>query len=99
MRYTLSVIVSFQHAGLQRFYETGSKAGINPAHANKLARMLSVLDQARDPSPLLTFPGYQTHRLTGDMSGFWSLRVSGNWRVVFRFVGEDVELVDYLDYH
>ena len=50
-------------------------------------------------APLLTFPGYRAHKLTGSLAGYWSLRVSGNWRLIFRFVGEDVELVDYLDYH
>lgn len=98
-RYTKGVIVSFRHTGLRQFYETGFKAGINPAHAEKLSRMLSVLDQLHDAAPLLTFPGYRAHKLTGDLEGFWSLRVSGNWRVIFRFLGEDVELVDYLDYH
>lgn len=93
------VIVSFKHAGLQQFYESGSKSGIDPAHADKLARMLSVLDQVHDPAPLLAFPGYRAHKLTGSLAGYWSLRVSGNWRLIFRFVGEDVELVDYLDYH
>nr|WP_295028205.1 type II toxin-antitoxin system RelE/ParE family toxin [uncultured Mobiluncus sp.] len=52
------MIVSFKHAGLQRFYESGVKSGINPEHADKLARMLSVLDQVHSPAPLLTFPGY-----------------------------------------
>ena len=50
-------------------------------------------------APLLTFPGYRAHKLTGSLAGYWSLRISGNWRLIFRFVGEDVELVDYLDYH
>ena len=93
------MIVSFKHPGLQKFYETGSKAGINPMHAQKLKRILSVLDQTHDPAPLLTFPGYHAHQLSGDLNNFWSLRVSGNWRVIFRFIGDDVELVDYLDYH
>ena len=93
------MIVSFKHEGLRRFFETGSKAGINPQHADKLTRILSVLDQVHDPAPLLTFPGYQAHELTGDRKGEWSIKVSGNWRVTFRFIGEDVELVDYLDYH
>jgi len=39
------------------------------------------------------------HPLKGEFKGFWSIRVNGNWRVIFCFVGADVELVDYLDYH
>lgn len=70
-RYSERVIVSFRHAGLRQFYETGSKAGINPTHAEKLSRMLSVLDQLHDPAPLLIFPDYRAHKLAGDLEGFW----------------------------
>ena len=44
-------------------------------------------------------PGYPLHPLHGKLESYWAVNVSGNWRVVFRFVGTDVELVDYLDYH
>lgn len=44
-------------------------------------------------------PGMCLHPLKGELTGFWSVSVSGNWRVIFRFIGTDVELVDYLDYH
>ncbi|WP_156192345.1 type II toxin-antitoxin system RelE/ParE family toxin [Corynebacterium kalinowskii] len=93
------MIVSFKHRGLESFFRTGSRKGIQTEHARKLSRILSVLDVAESIDPLLSIPGYRTHALTGNRSGFWSLKVSGNWRVVFRFVGTDVELVDYLDYH
>ncbi|QMV85282.1 type II toxin-antitoxin system mRNA interferase toxin, RelE/StbE family [Corynebacterium hindlerae] len=93
------MIVSFQHRGLEEYFKTGSKRGIQPQHANKLSRVLSVLDQATTIEPILRIPGYRAHELVGDRKGFWSVRITGNWRVIFRFVGEDVELVDYLDYH
>lgn len=98
MRYTFVVIVSFQHRRLEEFFRTGSKRGIQTQHASKLARVLSALDQATTIEPILHIPGYRAHELSGDRNGFWSLRITGNWRVIFRFVGEDVELVDYLDY-
>jgi proteic killer suppression protein len=60
--------------------------------------ILSILDVAIVPSEL-NLPGYRLHPLKGQLTGYWSMTVSGNWRVIFRFVGVDVELVDYLDYH
>lgn len=56
------------------------------------------MDRATVPDDL-DLPGWRLHPLRGGLTGFWSLSVSGNWRVVFRFIGTDIELVDYLDYH
>ncbi|HBP5001883.1 TPA: Killer protein [Pseudomonas aeruginosa] len=92
------MIKSFQHKGLRVFYETGSTKGIRADHAKRLARVLPFLDRAAAPADV-DFPGWRLHQLKGDMAGYWSVTISGNWRVVFRFVGTDVELVDYLDYH
>ncbi|MFY8105910.1 MAG: type II toxin-antitoxin system RelE/ParE family toxin [Elstera sp.] len=92
------MIVSFRHKGLQRFYETGSVRGIQTAHAAKLNRILGLLNVSVGPQDL-TLPGFRLHPLSGDAKGYWSLWVSGNWRITFRFIGTDVELVDYLDYH
>lgn len=92
------MIISFQHKGLKVFYESGSTRGIRADHAKRLARMLPVLDRAQAPDDL-DVPGWRLHPLSGKLQGFWSLTVSGNWRVIFRFVGSDVELLDYLDYH
>ena len=92
------MIVSFWHKGLEALYERDSKAGLEAKHVAKLRRILSLLDVARAPNDL-QIPGFRTHPLKGNRSGFWSIWVSGNWRITFRFVGDDVELVDYLDYH
>ncbi|MBM4228277.1 MAG: Killer protein [Gammaproteobacteria bacterium] len=92
------MIRSFAHKGLEAFYRSGSKAGILPRHAPRLRLQLTALDSAIRPEDL-TAPGWRLHPLTGDLRGFHSLSVNGNWRVIFRFVGTDVELVDYLDYH
>ncbi|WP_298744641.1 type II toxin-antitoxin system RelE/ParE family toxin [uncultured Microbacterium sp.] len=92
------MIVSFRHKGLQALYESGTKKGVQPAHAPKLTRILGVLDVAQAPADL-SIPGFRTHELRGDLAGHWSAWVNGNWRVTFRFVGQDVELVDYQDYH
>lgn len=92
------MIKTFQHKGLQAFFETGSKAGIKPDHAQKLKRLLTRLDLAKSASDV-NLPGWRLHQLTGDLSGYYSIVVNGNWRVTFKFEGEDVVLVDYLDYH
>lgn len=92
------MIKSFRHKGLELFYRCGSKAGIQAHHAVRLRLQLTTLDAATRPRDL-GVPGWRLHPLTGDLQGFHSLTVSGNWRLIFRFVGNNVELVDYLDYH
>jgi len=92
------MIKSFKHKGLQVFFETGSKKGIIPEHADKLGRMLDRLDASVRPNDM-NLPGYKLHKLTGTEEGTWSVWVSGNWRITFRFEGEDAILVDYRDYH
>jgi toxin HigB-1 len=68
------------------------------SHAAKLARILAALDAAATPAEL-DLPSFKLHPLKGKLKDFWSIWVNGNWRVTFRFIGADVELVDYLDYH
>ena len=92
------MIQSFRHKGLQRFAETGSKAGIQPEHAKKLRNLLTALDVASRPSDM-NAPGYGLHALRGNLAGHWSVTISGNWRPTFAFEGEDAILVDYQDYH
>jgi proteic killer suppression protein len=97
--YNLIIVIrSFRHKGLEKFYATGSKAGIQAGHASKLRRILGVLDAATQAADI-NLPGFRLHSLTGERKGFYSVWVNANWRVIFRFDGEDVELVDYLDYH
>lgn len=92
------MIVSFRHKGLEALYRAGSKRGVQPAHVPKLTRILGVLDVAQSPVDL-AIPGFRAHELKGDLAGHWSVWVNGDWRVTFRFVAQDVELVDYQDYH
>ncbi|HEX3662090.1 MAG TPA: type II toxin-antitoxin system RelE/ParE family toxin [Acidobacteriaceae bacterium] len=91
-------IRSFRHAGLERFFFTGSKAGIQPTHARRLEEQLSVLNVAKRPEQMKV-PGWKLHALKGDLRGQWAVAVSGNWRMTFCFEGEDAILVDYRDYH
>jgi proteic killer suppression protein len=92
------MIRSFRHKGLEAFFRRGTKTGIQPPHAAKLRLQLTALDAATKPEDLAA-PGWRLHALTGDLRGFHSITVNGNWRVIFRFIERDVELVDYLDYH
>ncbi len=93
-----SMIKSFSAQSLRLFYETGSTRGIRADHGKRLAHMLQFLDRAQVANDL-DIPGWRLHPLKGELDGYWSLEVSGNWRVIFRFIGSDIELVDYLDYH
>ncbi|MDA8256459.1 MAG: type II toxin-antitoxin system RelE/ParE family toxin [Betaproteobacteria bacterium] len=92
------MIKSFRHKGLQAFFETGSKAGIQPKHAARLGNQLDQLNAAKSPDDM-GLPGWKLHRLSGDLANHWSIWVSGNWRLTFTFDGEDAILVDYQDYH
>ncbi|MFW8565900.1 type II toxin-antitoxin system RelE/ParE family toxin [Orrella sp. 11846] len=92
------MIKTFRHRGLQRFFETGSKAGIKPSHAAKLARQLQRLDSAASPEDM-DIPGWRLHPLRGTDQDQWSVWVNGNWRLTFMFEGQNAILVDYQDYH
>jgi proteic killer suppression protein len=98
MRYASHVIRSFRHAGVEKFFRTGSKAGIQPKHADRLALQLFALNRAKSAKDMEA-PGWFLHALKGDLSGHWSIRVSGNWRLTFAFEDQDAILVDYRDYH
>ena len=97
-RYALRVIRSFRHAGLEKFFLTGSKAGIQPKHAARLSLQLFALNRAKSASDM-NAPGWNLHPLEGELKGLWAIKVSGNWRLTFTFDGEDAVLVDYQDYH
>ena len=92
------MIRSIRHRGLRRLYEDGDPSRIDAALRSKVQRVLSALDAAGSPQAL-DIPGFCLHPLKGDLEGFWSVTVSGNWRVVFRFEDGDAYGVDLLDYH
>ncbi len=92
------MILTFKHKGLEAFLSTGSKAGIQAIHAARLRELLTALSVASGPQDLMR-PSWRVHGLSGDRAGFHAVTVQANWRLSFRFVGQDVELLDYLDYH
>jgi proteic killer suppression protein len=92
------MIQSFRHKGLQKFYEKGDFSKIQPSHRKKIRLILSILNAATEIRDM-NFPGSYLHRLTGNLDKYWSVSVSGNWRIVFIFEDGDAFDVDYLDYH
>ena len=91
-------IKSFRHKGLERFFTTGSKSGIQAKHAGRLRLILGRLSVATAPGDM-RLPGLDLHDLRGPRKGTWAVTVSGNWRLTFTFGGRDVEYVNYEDYH
>jgi proteic killer suppression protein len=92
------VIRGFKHKGLAKLFETGSKAGVQSQHAERLRLILGRLSAATAPGDM-ALPGLNLHPLKGARKGTWAVSVSGNWRVTFKFVGKDAYSVDYEDYH
>jgi proteic killer suppression protein len=92
------MILSFRHKGLKLYYEKGDESRLPAIHISKIRLILTRLDAATGPR-MMDVPGYGLHPLKGDMAGFWSVKVSGNYRIVFRFENENPYDVDYLDYH
>jgi proteic killer suppression protein len=92
------MIKSFRHKGLEKFYNTGSRAGIQPHHAKRLRMQLTALDTAMVIDDM-DIPGFRLHRLKGEDKGRWSIWVNGNWRITFEFEDGQVFIVDYEDYH
>jgi proteic killer suppression protein len=92
------MIRAFRHKGLGHFFGTGSKGGIQAAHADRLRLILGLLNIAKRPEDL-GLPGLRLHSLKGTREGSWAVKVSGNWRVTFTFNGDNADDVDYEDYH
>lgn len=92
------MIKSFKHRGLKALYEDKATKSIAPKHLRKLTDILGFLDQSTCPQDM-NLPGFGLHPLKGKLKGYYSVWVSGNWRVTFRFQDGDVYDVNYLDYH
>ncbi len=93
-------LARFRHKGLRHLYEDGNTKGVPPAMADKLGKLVFALETAADLYQVSRFPGWKLHPLKGDLRGFWSLTVTGNWRLIFRYHEEtntagDIDLIDY----
>ena len=92
------MISSFRHRGWKRFFERGDRSVIRPDLQDRVEAMLAQLDVASSPEAL-RITNYRLHALKGDRKGYWSVTVKTNWRIIFRFEGEDVYDVQLIDYH
>lgn len=92
------MLTRFRHSGLARLFRDGDGRRVSPALVQKLERVLFLLDAAASSNDM-ALPGLDLHPLKGDRAGYWAVKVSANWRVVFRFEDGDVVDVDLVDYH
>ncbi len=92
------MILKIKHKGLARLYHDDDSRGVPPQQVEKLRRILTLLEAAQEPENMRA-PGLKFHALKGDRKGQWSVWVTGNWRVVFKFEGIDVTDIELVDYH
>ena len=93
-------LTKFRHKGLLRLYTEGNAKGVSASHLDKVGKLLLALETALTLEQVGRFPGWKLHPLKGDMKGYWSLTVTGNWRIVFRYyeptnTANDIDLIDY----
>jgi toxin HigB-1 len=96
--YICLVIVSIKHKGLKLLWEKNNPSKLPPALVRRIKMILELMNSAKRVEDL-AFPGADLHPLKGDLTGFWAIKVSGNYRIIFRFVEQEVLDIDYLDYH
>ena len=93
------MIRSFKSKKLRRFFDADDAAGLPAGQAQKIADILAAIDTAEQPADIALFPGWRLHPLKGELKGFWSVTITGNWRLIFRFEDGDAFDVDLVDYH
>lgn len=92
------MIQSIRHKGLLQYYTEGSGAKLPPQYLRKINRILDQLDAVSSVDDIQAM-GLGIHKLTGDLADFWSIKVTPNYRIIFRFEGGDIHDIDFLDYH
>ena len=92
------MIESFRYKGLKRLYEKGDRSGIGANMVSRVEEILTILEAAETIEEA-DIPGYRLHPLTGNLKGFWSVRVTENWRIIFRFENGSAQDLDLTDYH
>jgi len=93
------MILSIAHKGLKLLWEKDDPSKLPQQQVDKIKRILEVLDTAKNLDPVRAIPAYKLHSLSGDLKGFWSIMVTGNYRIIFRFENENAYVVNYIDYH
>ncbi len=92
------MIKTFSDAPLKRFWVRNQEHAVSPDYRRKIKRILMALDRSVVVQDM-DIPGYRLHQLSGDLEKFWSVRVSANWRIIFRFEDGNAFGVDLIDYH
>ena len=92
------MIQSFRHKGLKLLFEKGDRRKLQSAYVGKIERILARLEEASEAENM-DLPGFKLHPLKGDLAGFWSVTVSANWWVIFRFDDGHASDVNLIDYH
>ena len=92
------MIMTFQHKGLKRLFELGDRSKVLQEGVDKIERILARLEEAEDVHDM-ALPGFRFHQMKGNREGFWSVAVTGNWRIIFRFENGHAFEVDLIDYH
>ena len=92
-------VQSFRHKGLRQLYENDNSRGVLSQQVDKLRDILAAIDVAEGVEEIGLFPGWRLHPLKGEYDGFYSLTVTGNWRIIFRFEEGDAHDLDLIDYH
>lgn len=92
------MIIRFRHKGLERLFTQGETSGVSAQQVRRLRHILAQLNVSQTPAEM-SLPGFRLHPLKGERKGQWAVVVSGNWRVVFEFEGENATNVDLVDYH
>ena len=92
------MIVSIRHKGLRLYFEKGDASKLHAQHVSKIRLILTRLQAAKSITDM-NIPGYGLHQLSGELKGFWAVKVDKNYRIIFQFMMEDAHEVDYLDYH
>jgi proteic killer suppression protein len=93
-------LVRFRHEGLKQLYQDGNTKAVPAAVSDKLRKLLFAIETAETLDQLGRFPGWRLHPLKGQLKGMWSLTVTGNWRLIFRYdepsnSASDIDLIDY----
>jgi len=93
------MIESVAHKELRLLWEKDDPSKLPPEQVEKIRRILSALNTAKTLEPLRMIPGYKLHSLSGELKGYWSVWVTGNYRIYFRFEAGNARDINYADYH
>lgn len=93
-------LVRFRHKGLRQLYSDDNAKGLSASLVDKLRKLLFALETAENLEQVGRFPGWRLHPLKGELKGYWSLTVTGNWRIIFRYeepsnTASEIDLIDY----